>query len=320
MSRIPSPSWTPRNGMVLGVAVMLGIAAALVAMHHLQQREKEIELRATQEMTDAVVPKEDLAAGTTLDHDRVAVRKVPLQWLHAEAISPEQFDQVSQSVLAYPVRRGEPLLWSQISQRQSSPFAALVHGGRRAVTVPVDEVNALSGLLAPGDMIDLLLTVRGPHGNTTLGLLQGVRVLATGSEIAARPASAGRSERNFSTITLDVSPEEGRRIVAARTVGTLTAMLRAPGDRHIQPIVAADTLTLLGLSSPARRQEKTIPVIYGGMNQQQLEAKLSMSSSRGLYERIEAENQVPVIGVGADPEHDSSVPAARPLATVIDPR
>lgn len=283
MTLFPSPSWTPRNGIVLGVALLLGIAAALLAMHHLQRRTAEIERRGTQEMAHAVVPKEDLGAGTVLDHDRVAVRKVPAQWLHAEAISPEQFDQVSQSVLAFPVRRGEPLLWSQIAQHQTSSFATHLQGGRRALTVPVDEVSSLSGLLAPGDTIDLLLNVKRHQGTVTLALQQGVRVLAAGGETEREHGNSapGRAERSYSTITLDVSLEEGRRIVAARTVGTLTALLRSPGDRAIEPLPAAEALALLGLSAPARPQPRSVPVIYGGMSPQQLEAELSPLQDAG---------------------------------------
>lgn len=283
MTLFPSPSWKLRNAIVLGVALMLGIAAALVAMHHLQQRAAEIERLATQEMAHAVVPKEDLAAGTVLDHERVALRKVPAQWLHAEAISPEQFDQVSQSVLAFPVRRGEPLLWSQIAQARSSSFAAQLPGGRRALTIPVDEVNSLSGLLAPGDTIDLLLNLKRNQGSITLALLQGVRVLAAGSEIERKPgATTDRVERNYATITLDVSLQEGRRIVAARTVGTLTALLRPRGERTIEPLPAAEALTLLGLAAPPARPQRSVPVIYGGMNAQQIGAALSSRGTAGV--------------------------------------
>ena len=252
-----------RNWIILAVALVVGVGAALTAMRYLDDRVADIERRVEQKTARAVVAKESMSAGERLEHDRLAVRDVPVEWLHSGAISPEQVDRVAGSTLAFPAQRGEPLLWSQLEGERARTLSARLANGRRAVTLSVDEISSIAGMLEPGDTVDLLLTVRRNQDNLTLPLLQGVSVLAAGARTVAA-ASHDVGERRYTTITLDTSAEEGQRIVAARTVGTITAMLRGSGDRGRLPAVRRDALALLGLDEPVASERHPVPVIYGG--------------------------------------------------------
>ena len=81
----------PRNLIILAVAAVFGLGAAWLAARYLEERATEIERRQLGQMGRAVVAKTDLAVGTPLTHDLVAVREVPVEWLHSSAITPEQF-------------------------------------------------------------------------------------------------------------------------------------------------------------------------------------------------------------------------------------
>ena len=255
----------PRNLIILAVASLFGLGAAWLAARYLEERATEIELRQQGQMGHAVVAKTDLAVGTPLTRDLVAVREVPVEWLHSSAITPEQFERAAGAVLAQPARGGEPLVWSQLEERRPATLSAQLAPGRRATTIPVDETSSLSGLLRPGDRIDLLATVQRDHHHLTLPLLQGVRVLATGSR--TRPGEDdGAGDLlggSFGTLTLDLSEEEATRLVAARALARLTAVLRHPRDTSTAPLQRTDALALLGLAPPAR--EAGVPVIYGGI-------------------------------------------------------
>lgn len=252
----------PRTALVLLIAAAFGLAAAWLSARHLDGRVADLELRGRQEMTAVVVAKTDLPAGTRLSHELVAVRDMPRDWTHSAALTPEAFDRADGSVLAFPVRGGEALLWSQFEAPRPRTLAARLTPGRRAATVAVDEISSMSGLLAPGDAVDLLLTLSRQGRTQSLPLLQGVIVLATGAAIHAEDP-AGRM-RDFSSITLDLDPDEAAKLVAARAIGKLTAVLRAPGDRTALPAQRTDLLTLLGLEAPASVSEAGVPVIYGG--------------------------------------------------------
>ena len=259
------PKSIPRNLIILAVAALFGLGAAWLAARYLEERATELELRQQGQMGRAVVAKTDLAVGTALTHDLVAVREVPVEWLHSSAITPDQFERAAGAVLAQPARGGEPLVWSQLEVRRPASLSAQLAPGRRATTIPVDETSSLSGLLRPGDRIDLLATVQHDHQHLTLPLLQGVRVLATGSRTrpgeddgAVDPLGA-----TFGTLTLDLSEEEATRLVAVRALARLTAVLRHPQDTRAVPALRTDALALLGLAPPP--PAAGVPVIYGGI-------------------------------------------------------
>jgi pilus assembly protein CpaB len=255
-----------RSWLLLGVALVLGGLSAFGVKRYIEQHVEAIEARSRAQRTvKVVVPKEDLAKGTLLQVAHVAVREVPQEWAHSNAITPEQFDRVEGQALAYPVTRGEMLLWSLLEGGRSPSFSARLPAGQRGITVTVDEVNSISGLLQPGDRIDLMVTVKHEQKSYLFPLLQNVTVLATGAQAVPAAGWDGKdgSKRSFSTVTLETSPEDGRRVIAAREVGKLTAMLRAPGDKAELAATRSDAMTLLGLGGPAMPDER-VPVIYGG--------------------------------------------------------
>lgn len=267
MPKLKRPS---RNVLTLAVATLFGLGAAWLASQYLDERVADIELRQHQLMTQAVVAKIDLPAGAIVDDDTVAVRELPAEWLHSAAISPDQFERAAGAVLTHPARAGEALIWPQLEDRRKARFASDLAPGRRAATIAVDEISAISGLLRPGDTIDLLATVQRERHTLTLPLMQAVRVLATGSRTRADSTDTESGPELFDTITLDLSPEDAARVIAARTIGKLTAVLRNPGDSSRSSTLHTDSLALLGLAESPARAAQTVPVIYGGTNNPRL--------------------------------------------------
>jgi pilus assembly protein CpaB len=210
-----------------------------------------------------VVAKTDLGKGSALSADNVAVRPVPKEWVHSGAITPDQFGRAEGSVLAYPANSGEPLIWSQLEGQRTPTFSSRLGQGRRAVTVPVDEISSLSGMVEPGDLIDIVVSLKKDSKNFTFTLLQSVTVLATGTKASPDDQDPG-GRRTFTTITLDTTPEDAKRVIAAREVGRVTALLRAPNDASSVSKDRSDALSLLGLASGFSSTGSSVPVIYGG--------------------------------------------------------
>ena len=225
-----------RSWVLLGVALVLGLGSAIGVKRYIEQHVEAIDARDRQRKTVAVVvPLEDLAKGATLSAENVAVREVPAEFAHSNALKPDDFNRIAGQQLAYPVARGEMLLWSLLEGQRSATFSARVPAGRRAITVPVDEINSISGMLQPGDHIDLMVSAKRESRVYMFPLLQNVTVLATGAQAIPINDWNGKesSRRTYNTVTLDASPEDARRVLAAREVGKLAALLRAPGDTEI---------------------------------------------------------------------------------------
>jgi pilus assembly protein CpaB len=253
-----------RSLITLALALCAGLTAALSTRQYLQSRVRQIEDQARTPMVRRVVAARDLPAGTRLGPDNLAVREFPASLASSTSLAPERFTELSGAVLQSALRAGDLVLPLHAAQAQANPFSSRLGKGRRAMTIPVDVINSVSGLLEPGDLIDLYVSFDYRRKRITAPLLQGVLVLATGAN--ARPA-AGQGPAvsgSYSSVTLDVSPEDAIKLVAARQGGTLTALLRHPADEvATKKAVRGDLAGLLGVAAPALPTRKTIPVIYG---------------------------------------------------------
>jgi len=141
----PGKTW-----IVLGVALSIGLLAALAARSYLSSRMEAIEARGKGKMVNVVVAKRDLSRGAKLSEDSVAVRAIPADYAQSLAVTPDAFDRIDGQVLAYPVKSGEMILWGLMEGKKVPTFSTRVETGHRAMTVPVDEINSISGLLEPG--------------------------------------------------------------------------------------------------------------------------------------------------------------------------
>jgi pilus assembly protein CpaB len=224
---------------------------------------RAIQAGNQQRTVNLIVAKANLKRGDTLSSDNLALRPIPVEYAHSVAATPDQFDRLDGQVLGYPVKDGEMILWGMMETKKAPTFSSRVEIGRRAITVQVDEINSISGMLAPGDVIDLILSLDRSGVKISRPLLQGVRVMATGQRSVDDPVSG--EKYRYATVTLDTTPAQAHQLIAAREAGKLTALLRNPLD-HGQP----DLASLPGPGSgPARaphgeRSARTIPVLYGG--------------------------------------------------------
>ncbi len=260
----PSKTW-----VILGVALVIGVLAAIAARSFLSSQMAAIEARGRGDKVNVVVAKRELKRGDKLSSDNVAVRPIPVEYSQSSAISPNDFERIEGQALAYPIKAGEMILWGLMEGKKVPTFSARVENGRRAITVPVDEINSISGMVEPGDVIDLLVTVSQGTKKVIGSLLQSVQVIATGQRSVDDPKSGER--RQYSTVTLLTTPEDAENIILAREAGKLTALLRNPQDKKPFGKGNVDLATLLNVQAIARTaksigfpEEREIPVLYGG--------------------------------------------------------
>lgn len=261
-----------RELALLVLALALGVLAAVAARNYITGQiavERE-RLVPAQRMVALVVAKRDLARGELVSAETMAVREFPEAYAVQGAVAPPQFEAITGASINTPMRAGDPLLHASLTTSELAGFSTRVREGIRAMTIAVDEVNAISGMLQPGDRIDLLFSARVPamgasaSGEVTRPLMQDLRVLATGRQV--RPGQDDRAARTYTTITVEVQPIQAQKLVVAQRAGKLTALLRNPEDRETLAAKPMDLLGLLGLptSEPAPVRRAT-ELIVGGM-------------------------------------------------------
>ncbi len=309
-----------RNTVLLVCALSLGGLAALGARGYISAPDRARARRLTprQAMAQVVVAKRDLGKGDPVSGETMAIRELPRDHLPASAVPPERFEQFVGARLSVAMRAGEPLLQGSLEGADVSTFSAKVREGIRAMTIAVDEINSLSGMLQPGDRIDLMLSVRMPGGATvpmpqevTGPLMQDLRVLATGRQV--RPGGDERQGRTYTAITVEVTPIQAQKLVVAQRSGKLTAMLRNPQDRSPLEQGPMDVFGLLGLE-PVAVEAPTLPrpveVIVGGRG--------SMATAPRSTERAPRADDAPPV-VPASPLAAGLSTQMRALAPTAEP-
>jgi pilus assembly protein CpaB len=139
----------------------------------------------------------------------------------------------------------------------------------RALTFPVDDEASISGMLAPGDRIDIFFTTTSGNENVTLPLLLNVPVIATGIRTLANAAwlDDKRQSGHYNTITVSVTPQNAAKITLAQDAGKITITLRQPADDRPMQIARITKHTLLNgdriaETSPRRAR---VEIILGGV-------------------------------------------------------
>ena len=246
-----------KTWLIFILAVVFGLLALILTRSYLASREKALVDQAQdasrKAMTIVVVPTKDMPPGTVLDASQLATREVPSEFINADAIRPDDIAGYFGQKLAWPVTHGAPLLKSQIDP-SGRAFASVLKDGTRALTIQVDEINSTSGMTVPGNHIDLLLVRQVGTADEVRPLFQNLLVLATGQVVQGSETPMegpdGQERKAYSTLTLELTPEQSARMVLAQKLGTLRAVLRGTDDKVVLAQNAVGVNDLFGAPAP----------------------------------------------------------------------
>ncbi|MFC0676561.1 Flp pilus assembly protein CpaB [Lysobacter korlensis] len=258
------------------VALVLAAIASLVAVRYVQTVVAE-KTRDDQVLMEVTVPNEDLPQGTILREDQLSLRAVPADFVPADALTPENYEMYAGRVLRNAVRAGAPLSAGALSPLYDQ-FSRVIPKGKVAYTLSVDENNSISGMIAPGDMIDILFLKDGESGREgarLFPLLQQIKVLATGTRVGEKvtPEVEGAPDvEGYSSVTLELDHYQAKQLAVASKAGNLRVLLREITDNSpgmANGLSERDLLRSLGGegSAPARAraaQASGIEFIIGG--------------------------------------------------------
>ncbi len=221
-----------------------------------------------------LVASRALPVGTLAnDHDFTA-RTAPAASVPAGAItdSPAARARLRGVLVRVRLAPGQPVTMADILTPDDHGFIArILPPGRCAVSIAVDPATGVSGLVWPGDHVDVILTQsmdNQPVAQRVLSetILSNVRVLAIDQRIATgQPATATTHPPR--TVTLEVTPRQADKLTVATQLGRLTLAIRGmvahapPKGATIDSVYSADVSPAL-----ARRDKpvgQTVQVIEG---------------------------------------------------------
>ena len=180
----------------------------------------------------------------------VAIKDIPLgEAVNGENVKREEWpkDKVPNGVLGKleelegrrsrtRIYAGEPILAVKLFGKGASDLGASpqIPKGLRVVGVKVDSVSANSGLIMPGDRVDVLVHLQpnptaGINEPTARTVLQFIKVFAVNDVLNVEGLDHEKSIA-AKTICLLVTPEQAQKVTMASEMGQIRLVLRSPED------------------------------------------------------------------------------------------
>lgn len=216
--------------MMIVISVIIGLAAVILASRWVTQ-QADVSTR------QVVVAKMNIDLGTRLTPEMVAVQDWPEGSIPQGAILAKDRDVLINDpktkearVVRANILKGEPISESKLAPAGAQPgLSFAIKEGKRAITVRVNDVVGVAGFALPGNYVDILVNTTDDTANTvgenkTISkiVLEHILLLAVAQE-----TSQGEGKpKVVNAVTLEVTPDQAEKIDLARSVGSLSLVLR----------------------------------------------------------------------------------------------
>jgi pilus assembly protein CpaB len=257
---------------------------AIIAVFFVQSYVTSIEEEAKSKYGTKVLALKaqvDIKENDSITENMVEFAEIPKKFLEPAAVIPlegeagedgkEQVTSKGKRRLAgwvalVPIKKGEQITYNKItSPGVRTGLAPQIAPGRRAISIQVNEVTAVSKLVKPGDRVDLIAVIDlggGKENKVAKTILQDVVVLSVGRAVTnnvARVIEAdpyGGKDRvrslaedtNFSSVALEVEPQQAQTMALIQSNGdsALSLSLRNNDDTERNAVPATVFGDVLG--------------------------------------------------------------------------
>lgn len=244
-----------RGLLMLFIALIAGLAAVFLATRWMQSQGGEKGRIA--------VANADIMLGGRLSPEMIRMTEWPTGSVPAGSFNDAK--ELEGRVVLVSMQRGEPLTETRLAPiGTKGGLSAVVPEGKRAITVRVNDVVGVAGFALPGTFVDVMVntqeegTQRNDRDNSISKIvLERILVLAVAQE-------AGRDTTKpmvVNAVTLEVTPEEAELLDLARSVGTLSLVLRNQTDlkSEVASTSGATKAELLGQKKAPAVEEAIAP-------------------------------------------------------------
>lgn len=229
---------------MLIVALVAGLAAVVLATRWMQQQGGEKGRIA--------VANAEIELGGRISPEMVRMVEWPQGSVPAGAFTDAV--KLEGRVVTVAVQRGEPLIESRLAPiGTKGGLSAVVPEGKRAMTVRVNDVVGVAGFALPGNYVDVMVNTQEDGGqrnerDRTISkiVLERILVLAVAQE-ADRDST---KPKVVNAVTLELSPMQAEMLDLARSVGTLSLVLRNQTDPNAVTTAGITKSELLGQARP----------------------------------------------------------------------
>jgi pilus assembly protein CpaB len=229
----------PKSMILIVIALGCGLVASIGISQVMENRTKQSV--ALQVETEKIyVAMVDVPIGEPLSAQTVKLEEWPKDKVPEGAI--RKLEDVEGRRPRQPLYSGEPILSAKLIDAQNVGGAAeRIPKGFRVVSVKVTMDSAASGLILPGDRVDVLVFLKRGDDIRETGtrtILRDVTVFAVNDRIDREVESDG-SVINARTVSLLVKPAHVEKLMLAGELGKLRLSLRRADDRSDEVSIGA---------------------------------------------------------------------------------
>ncbi|MHC2463536.1 Flp pilus assembly protein CpaB [Bradyrhizobium embrapense] len=238
------------SALRVSIIMVLLLAATALGMiaYSLNQPKAPVIAEAVAEKQPAApttvgyfVTTRALSKGALARDEDFAVRQAVPNRVPAGAIleTPDSKAGLPGSLVRKFVEAGSAVTLEDILRPKDRGFlASVLAPDSRAISIKVDEETGVSGLIRPGDNVDVVLTQVFEKANlarraVSETVLSNVRVIAIDQEIAqgGRPVSNAVVGKTAQTVSLELKPDQVKKVSVAKQLGTLSLVIRAAAEQ-----------------------------------------------------------------------------------------
>lgn len=194
----------------------------------------------------------DIPARTLLSDAAVGTQVRPAEGLDKDVVTSRTDLAGRYSLITIPA--GTVITRTKIGTGAAAALPARLPVGMRAVSISIDRVKGVAGLIQPGDRVDVI-AVPPRIGNEVpkaSAILRGALVLAMGNEVETTSATPSPDAQNLTTVTLALTPQQVDLLAAADLNTTLRLALRSPKENLRAFAPEPLTLGVAAAAAPAR--------------------------------------------------------------------
>ncbi len=230
--------------LALLISVVLAVVAAVGVRAWIQN--ERVQQEAKYAKIPIMVAKLPIKKGQLLKEEFMARKWVAKGLVTADMIHADEWRRHVNMIIKQSIPRGETILKEYLTDPRSKEQMSQdpVQQGMRGVTVRGDQVVFVGYLIRPGSYVDIVGTFEvpidkkgrvGPSGASktkeTVLLFEAVKVLAVDNVVdPVRTPGKSHGGSHYRSITLELKPEEGIRLINASEEGKIRMMLRSIPD------------------------------------------------------------------------------------------
>jgi len=243
--------------------VLLAVAAGcgLVAMLGIQQAMQGGQSAASPKVK-ALVALADIQPGVQLTDDLVGFREMAAEAAPEDPVTT--FEQYEERSMMYPILAGDIIRQSKLGKKGEFTRSRQIPEGKRVFAIAVNDTQTISGMMRPGDRVDVLVNyqvpnMRGRPTSKSATLLKYIEVFGTDNKTVSDGATK-QQEVKTKVVSLLLEPIQVNIIMLAQSKGSLGLSWRHPDDDEDVQGGAVDETLLSELRGLDKMDEDRSPL------------------------------------------------------------